>query len=1008
MIDTPEPAHDALSAALRDASIRCDEWTGLQAWLRARAHMTDGDPEARSRELSIWTVTHEHLVALTPEQRARVHAAMLAVGDTTSQLARRDRPGDPHALEPHVRALTELLGESDPLTLEAASAHGRCLRASGRPLDALPVLQSVLAHREDLLGPSHPSTLWSAENVGRCLMSLGRLREAEPLLELAARGFRVSEPADPLARIVSASHLADLRMEQGRLDESESLLRTALADATPQPRTERAHLWARCTLARVLVEQGRRLDADSMLRDVLAQQRARLREDDPDTLRTLGQLGRVARHLGHIQESTELLKDARARTLRAIGPLHRDTIWATSNLGATLSESGEHERATELAHEAWRSANESPWLGPAHQDTWILESRFAQTLLHAGERVDAESHASSSVKGLDAILGSDHVDSMRARVVLARTIAPADAAQARDMLARALERAYDDAAPRLPSLTEEEKRAHLRERARSLSELTSLCFRMGDAGSARVALGAILTSKDLRTDAARNELAAFRAGASPAERALFSTILDERRALSALVLARQGCTDETRDATLLSEIARVQRSLQARASALRDSTLRFSPDAVVPRPTPEQIASSLATDHALVEYVLIAPDANSNAREYGAVILRHGQDADAQCAVLRLGDADRVDALVQKFRRRMESGGRRDAFDEDRIAPVLAELRMLLWDPIQHELRGASRVYIAPDAQLHHLPFDALARESPDVQPRWTYLIETGPELVYVASGRDLLRFGSKAPLPARPPDAPIILLADPDFGPPQPRPASMLQVPTYWASVPETGEFVRGIAEALRHRVHAPIIQLLGADATQQSVLIAPQPRALVIATHGWFRASSLEDSPADDPLLHSMLLLSGANQPADPLASTDDGRLTAYELMGATDLSTCDMVVLVACRSALGAPSDEGGVNGLRRALSVNGARRVVLSMFDVPVRETIDLMDAFHANWLPDARPRSCYQSFRAAQKQLLQSARVRRSSGHPFWWSGFIFIGDPGDVPPERNDERPPQP
>jgi len=132
-------------------------------------------------------------------------------------------------------------------------------------------------------------------------------------------------------------------------------------------------------------------------------------------------------------------------------------------------------------------------------------------------------------------------------------------------------------------------------------------------------------------------------------------------------------------------------------------------------------------------------------------------------------------------------------------------------------------------------------------------------------------------------------------------------------------------------------------------------------------------------------------------------DGLLTAYEVWG-LDLRGTDIVALIACETGIGVV--QGGksagleqprgevVAGLRQAFIVAGAQSEVMSLWEVPRKATGDQMQAFFGGWLGAGLGR--YQAFRAGQLEALRRARAaHEGSGHPFWWAGFIYAGNPGD-------------
>ncbi len=123
-------------------------------------------------------------------------------------------------------------------------------------------------------------------------------------------------------------------------------------------------------------------------------------------------------------------------------------------------------------------------------------------------------------------------------------------------------------------------------------------------------------------------------------------------------------------------------------------------------------------------------------------------------------------------------------------------------------------------------------------------------------------------------------------------------------------------------------------------------------------------------------------------------DGRLTADEVYG-MDLDA-DLVVLSACRSALG-PIGGDGVIGFTRAFLTAGARSVVATQWDVSDRASYELMREFYARRRAGA---STSRALRGAQLAVLASLRkgLLTQDGQPLpaapqLWAGFVLVGEP---------------
>ena len=144
---------------------------------------------------------------------------------------------------------------------------------------------------------------------------------------------------------------------------------------------------------------------------------------------------------------------------------------------------------------------------------------------------------------------------------------------------------------------------------------------------------------------------------------------------------------------------------------------------------------------------------------------------------------------------------------------------------------------------------------------------------------------------------------------------------------------------------------------------------------------------------LLRCGVALAGANQTTANSSSGDDGLLSAEEL-AALDLSSARWAVVSACGSGLGAIGDlrggAEGVFGLRRALKIAGARTTILSLWPVEDRATREWMIAlYRARY---AKGLSTVEATRRATLEVLTVRRARGESIHPFYWAGFVPVGD----------------
>ncbi len=133
-------------------------------------------------------------------------------------------------------------------------------------------------------------------------------------------------------------------------------------------------------------------------------------------------------------------------------------------------------------------------------------------------------------------------------------------------------------------------------------------------------------------------------------------------------------------------------------------------------------------------------------------------------------------------------------------------------------------------------------------------------------------------------------------------------------------------------------------------------------------------------------------ADDSAYELLPLDDGLLTAYEVTGMRLYDT-ELVALTACSTAIGDVGAGASVAGLRRAFIAAGAHSMIMAQWEVPERASLAQMQHFYDAWLEDAGA-GRYDAFHLSQLYILNSAR-EDALGHPWFWAGFVYIGDPDD-------------
>jgi len=330
-----------------------------------------------------------------------------------------------------------------------------------------------------------------------------------------------------------------------------------------------------------------------------------------------------------------------------------------------------------------------------------------------------------------------------------------------------------------------------------------------------------------------------------------------------------------------------------------------------------------------------------------------------------------------------------------------ARLARMVLGPVADRL-GDKRLLIVADGALQYVPFGALPM--PNARTAQASRSGTGSEpliarheIVYLPSTSSLaaLRHGIEGRPTAR---GVLAVLADPVLDDSDPRVKSATRART--RAAPDTAgpvsavepsdpaqpairsalaglerlRFTRQEAEGIIAIANsARTLKALDFDASRETA-IGPdlrQYRIVHFATHAFLNN--------DHPELSGVVLsLVGAQgQPVDGFLRLHD----IYNLK-----LDADLVVLSACRTALGKEVRGEGLVGLTRGFMHAGAPRVVASLWDVRDEATAELMRRFYRYMLQ--RGLSPAAALRAAQVSMWKEPRWEA----PYYWAAFLLQGD----------------
>jgi len=321
------------------------------------------------------------------------------------------------------------------------------------------------------------------------------------------------------------------------------------------------------------------------------------------------------------------------------------------------------------------------------------------------------------------------------------------------------------------------------------------------------------------------------------------------------------------------------------------------------------------------------------------------------------------------------------------------ELYKMIWGPIESYLYGVKKVFVSPSGLLHKISFSALAKQ------KNIYLCDNYNIEIKSSSGK--ITEETKSTITDRGNNTSATVFGGITYD----TDSTETKIWNYLAGTKTEIEQINKILK----KGKVDVGYFSNSSATEEEFKhIASTSNILHIATHGFFYpdpneireevaqseevgeinfrggsrgfgVGSFVENP--NPLMRSGLVFAGANdvwskQNEDSL---DDGVLTAQEVAH-IDMRNTDLVVLSACETGLGDIKGSEGVYGLQRSFKMSGVKYIIMSLWQVPDKETSEFMTVFYKNLI---KMNDVKKAFSVTQAQM-------RKKYDPYYWAAFELV------------------
>jgi CHAT domain-containing protein/tetratricopeptide (TPR) repeat protein len=475
-------------------------------------------------------------------------------------------------------------------------------------------------------------------------------------------------------------------------------------------------------------------------------------------------------------------------------------------------------------------------------------------------------------------------------------------------------------------------------------------------------------------------------------RGVDTSLLDKERDLTRVLNAkaqrelqlriRKGSAEEL--TILQREISGLEDEYQQVQAAIRKSSPEY---AALTQPHPlglKEIQQQLDPDTLLLEYAL------GSERSYLWLV---GSDSLKTYVLPKQADIEQLarqvyESLVARsVSESLETPAQRTvrlAEADSKFQQAAAELTRMILAPAASEL-GSKRLVIVADGALQYVPFAALAMAN-----RRPLIVDH--EIVSQSSASALAvqrqNLANREPAPKT-----LAVIADPVFSTNDPRVKKGAE--TLVAAADSTRTLEHGPANAATKdgqlsiprlpftRWEADQILAVARSGSNLKALDFRANRAIAtggelskyryvhFATHGY-----LDTTRAG----LSAIVLSLYDEEGKP----QDGFLRTHDVYNLK--LPAELVVLSACETGLGKDVRGEGLEGLTRGFMYAGARRVIVSLWNVNDKATASLMQHLYAGMLRNGKTPAA--ALRAAQVEMLRNAQWQS----PYYWAPFVMQGE----------------
>jgi len=903
--------------------------------------------------------------------------------------------------------------------------------------------KQALGIRKKVLGEDHPDYARSLNNLGILYSDMGDYKAAEGYYKQALEIYKKVLGEDHPDYAMSLNNLGNVHWNMGDYKAAEGYYKQALEIRMKALGEEHAdYALSLNSLGIVHYEMGNYKAAEGYYKQALEIYWKSLGEEHPDYAMSLINLGVLYRNIGDYKAAEDYFKQALEIKMKALGDEHPSYAINLNNLGILYETTGHYKSAEDYyiqALEIYKKTfgEEHPSYAGSLNNLGILyettghyksaEDYYTQALEiykkalseehpdyarsianlgvlygYMGDYKSAEDYYKQALEIRKKALGEVHPDYLSNENSLAylymKTYREKEALGILNKNFRKMATAITD---NFEWLSDHQKEAYWKNEVEFYDKLSWFANQAYNKVPEAVGLNynAVLSSKGklLETKIANDQFI----GAIPEVDTLREELAYRRRLLAKM--ESDGSTDKEK----LDKLHHEADSLDKRLTMSWPEYAQQKKNLSI---TWNQVQEQLAPGEAAIEFVRFKNEDDS-LFYYNALVLRK---EDTQPQLIKLCKEKDLEGIAPKM--------------------GFSAYYPLVWQPMENALKSITTIYYAPTGLFTNVPFPALyapsgsgdviaqaktdkrgvviENEHAKAEANATFLMDryTLHQLTstrYLAMG---LKQKSKEPIAK---DMAMMGGVNYDYLPGTTAAVKSSKKKKNAQRSSESANGKLGYLEGTKTEVEQinqqlststwRTILLENNDATEENITQLEGKNAksiLHLATHGYaFPEFDYSDTTisknsfrysfrySQNPMVRSGLILAGGNwawtgsDTLTSLGAEQNGILTAEEV-AQLNLKKTKLVVLSACETGLGKIDGSEGTFGLKRGFKLAGVEQMIVSLWSVPDKETMELMTLFYTDLTKTLNP---IASFENAQREMRNKYPTQ-----PEKWAGFVMV------------------